>query len=536
MLKPRELETERGNDIWATMCAAESGDTGTLQLLLDRDPSLARGQYWYTQPIHFAVRSGHLHAVALLLAAGADPEWNSFHDCSLIEMASERGYDDIARMLENRRDAMGRVPPGVDLPIHEAAQKNDVERLRTLLDSDPSLIDRGDRSGRAPLHRAVIASARKAVELLLDRGANIHACLSLSRGGPAGWWTSAVQPIDLAIWGANNLAPSRGDFKTAELLIGRGAAYDLTVAAAFGDIHRVTSLLDDDPACISEMRANGRRPLTAAVEFSRHPVVRLLLDRGADPTWHESGAERGGALRIAVNGQGDRALVEMLLAHGADPNAEIDSGGSAVSAASPGLRPLLLAHGGTLEPYDSVFAGHEHELIQRARQDPSSIDGSIFTAIVTCGNRDLLLRLLEAGVCVPPVLTGCRGYLLEDVEMFQILLAHGMNPDLPNWQRQTFLHDVCGRGRNADSAESLKRAEILLNAGAALSARDDEYRSTPLAWAARTNMPQMVDFLLARGAPTNLPDDPPWATPLAWAERRGCTEIAAILRRPALST
>ena len=74
-------------------------------------------------------------------------------------------------------------------------------------------------------------------------------------------------------------------------------------------------------------------------------------------------------------------------------------------------------------------------------------------------------------------------------------------------------------------------AAILLDAGATISARDEEYRSTPLAWAARNNLPDMVEFLLARGAPAHLPDDEPWATPLAWAERRGHAAIAAILRR-----
>jgi hypothetical protein len=74
-------------------------------------------------------------------------------------------------------------------------------------------------------------------------------------------------------------------------------------------------------------------------------------------------------------------------------------------------------------------------------------------------------------------------------------------------------------------------AAILIDAGANISARDAEYRSTPLAWAARTNAVQMVELLLTPGAPTNLPDDEPWATPLAWAERRQHAEIASILRR-----
>jgi ankyrin repeat protein len=75
-----------------------------------------------------------------------------------------------------------------------------------------------------------------------------------------------------------------------------------------------------------------------------------------------------------------------------------------------------------------------------------------------------------------------------------------------------------------------KTAGLLLDAGAHVSPRDDEYESTPLAWAARNNLPDMVEFLLGRGAPANLPDDKPWATPLAWASRRGHHNVAQMLR------
>ena len=48
MIKPRELESEGGRDIWATMTAAETGDTETLRALLQRDPGLSRAEYFYT--------------------------------------------------------------------------------------------------------------------------------------------------------------------------------------------------------------------------------------------------------------------------------------------------------------------------------------------------------------------------------------------------------------------------------------------------------------------------------------------------------
>jgi ankyrin repeat protein len=87
-------------------------------------------------------------------------------------------------------------------------------------------------------------------------------------------------------------------------------------------------------------------------------------------------------------------------------------------------------------------------------------------------------------------------------------------------------HDNRGRPRQ----HRVECATILLDAGATIAAKDDDYRSTPLAWAARHNLPDMVELLLARGAATNLADDEPWATPLAWATTRGHDRVIAILR------
>jgi hypothetical protein len=228
-------------------------------------------------------------------------------------------------------------------------------------------------------------------------------------------------------------------------------------------------------------------------------------------------------------------MVELLLDHGADPNGYVNASGTPTWAArTPEIRSLLLSRGGTLDCYDLVWLGEDDEVVRRVTEDPRAADagcGGVFTAAATLGKRDLVVRLLSVGARVPPMVTGCRSYLLEDPEILRLLLASGMDPDLPDWQRSTLLHELCGRdARGRAKGRRVESATILLDAGATISARDEEYRSTPLAWAARNDLPDMVQLLLARGAPVALPDDEPWATPLSWAIRRGHSRIAGMLR------
>ena len=541
MIQPLELASEapfgswssRGCDVWDTLCAAEVGDAEGLRRLLARDPNLYRVGYWYTTPIHFAVREGRLEAVRVLLEAGADPAAVGLSGESLITIACDRGHEAVAHLLEEACARSERTAPDAaraDHAIHLAAAAGDLAQVEKLLDAEPALVHRGDGQGGTPLHRAVGASAREVIELLLDRGADIHA--RHGAGGPnaAGYAPVDFQPIDLAFWGR------RPDRETARLLLSRGADCDTVIAAALGDRERVTALLGKDPGRIEEARPCGRRALSAAIEFGHDGIARMLLDRGAHPNWPEGAAAPRGMALYAAARAGDRAMVELLLAHGADPNGTIESSGSATYAAKTReLRALLMTRGGRLDPYDLIFLDEDDEAARRVTADPRSADegcGGALAAACTLGKRGLLVRLLDAGARVPPVLTACRSYLLGDPDMLRLLLASGMDPDLPNWQRATPLHDLCGRDSRGRSQPLRKEcARILLDAGATISARDEDYRSTPLAWAARNDLPEMVELLLARGAPTNLTDDEPWATPLAWAKRRGHAEIVEVLRR-----
>lgn len=532
MIKPDPI----GDAVWEVITAAERGNTIALRRILERDPALCRAEYWYTPPLHFAVREGHLEAVLLLLEAGADPAAGIIGD-DPITVARDRGHEAIARVLEEARDRHGRTRPAdspVDHAIHLAADVGDVARVREILDAEPRLLERSDRAGGTPLHRAVAASARDVVVLLLELGADIHAVHGAGPGSEKGYAAADFQPIDLALWNGPFWGV-RGDLETARLLIERGAAHDLVITAALGDGERVLQLLDDDVHRVAATRPSGKHALSSAVEFGHETIVRMLLDRGADPGWPDGATAPHGAALYAAARAGHRALVELLLDRGADPNGGIDSGGSATYAAqTPELRALLMARGGRLDAYDLVWLGEDDEVVRRVRQDPSAANagcGGVFAAAATQGKRDLVVRLLDAGARVPKTVTACRSYLLTDPDILRLLLASGMDPDLPNWLLATPLHDLCGRdGRGRPHGHRVECAGILLDAGASITARDEDYRSTPLAWAARNDLPDMVELLLSRGAPTNLPDDPPWATPLAWATRRGHVHLARRLR------
>ena len=145
-----------------------------------------------------------------------------------------------------------------------------------------------------------------------------------------------------------------------------------------------------------------------------------------------------------------------------------------------------------------------------------------FTHCVASGHEGLLRLLLARGLRVPPMVTYCQTYLWRSLPLARLLLEHGMDPDLPNWQQIRPLHHQAGRG-------DIAAARLFLEFGADPDAVDEEFRSTPLGWAARRGQREFVQFLLARRGAGEPASVPAWARAPAWAQRRGHREIAALL-------
>jgi ankyrin repeat protein len=101
-----------------------------------------------------------------------------------------------------------------------------------------------------------------------------------------------------------------------------------------------------------------------------------------------------------------------------------------------------------------------------------------------------------------------------------------MNPNHMNWRGFTLLHDMAHTG-------DVSKARLLIEHGAEINRIDDEYRSTPLGYAARWGHVEVVKLLLDCGADPDK-SGASWATPLAWARKKNHDEIENLLQSPEL--
>lgn len=538
MYQPEELKHDRpltwstgtGADVWALFCACTDGNLEAVQELLAKDPSLVRCQYHYRKPLYFAVRENRIDVADYLLDRDPDPTGLAYND-SLLDIATDRGYDDMRRLLETKLAArFGASVEGES--VAAAIRTYDLAQVKTLLDASPDLIHAGDSRGNQPIHWAVMTRQIDVIDDLLARGADIEAQR-----------TDGARPIQLT-GGDYHFRGWRDvpkDHPTAprevlDHLRARGAYCDICTAAHIGDLVRVTELLDADPSLanrpsdyVSYYACSGTAIRNAAAA-GHLEIVKLLLNRGGDPNLREEGiAPRGHALYSAAT-NGHYEIARLLLEYGAHPNAEVESSADALSRViSNGDAKMLellcsygaaravhlLAHYNDLATAAAVFAAHPD-----LANDPEALANAASEGHESFVR--LMLRYvpdLPRHVTFPAWSVGAKTR-----ELNELLFAHGMNPSAPNWLGITPLHELARHG-------DIEKAAIFLDHGTDLHARDEDICSTPLGWAAKFGKKEMVELLLDRGAEPNRDDDPPWAAPLAWAERRGHAEIAELLRR-----
>ncbi len=514
-----------GAEVWRMFCAAIAGDLKTIKRLLKKDSSLARSSHAYRTPLYFAVREDQLEVASYLLEHGADP-LNSGTSDSLLEIARDRGYTQMEQLLEGRFASAHGISSQAEA-MGAAIREKDLAQVRSLLDNNPELLHASDARTNQPIHWAVMTRQIDLIDELLARGADIDA-KRVDGGRPIhlvngdyhyrGW---RDVPEDTVTTPAEVLAHLRD----------RGAYVDINTAAYTGDLERVRVLLDEDPSLANRVSdyvtyyLGSGAPLRNAAARGDIEIVKLLLERGADPNLPEEGiAPHGHALYSAV-AAGHFEIARLLLEHGAYPSAAVESSADCLSRAimneDQRMIDLLSSYGATRSVEIMAYYGDVRTAAAVFAANPALADDPEALSNAAEEGQEAFVRLM---LRYRPELPRQISVGAKTRELNELLFAHGMDPSHPDWLRITPLHRFAMKG-------DVERASIFIDHGADLNARDEELCSTPLAYAAKFGHISMVELLLRRGAKLKLPDDPPWATPLAWAVRREHTPIVELLEQ-----
>ncbi len=274
----------------ALMWAANEGHTNVVRVLLAAGASLGATVDSGYPPFYFAVREGHLETVRVLLAAGADPK----------ALIAPPPPSKTGRRTPARRPAVS--------PLQLAVQNGHFELAIALVDAGADPND--SRTGFTPLH--LLAGVRKPD--------------SSDGSDPA-------PPV-------GNGRLSSADF--VRELVKRGANVNFQLPKG----------APNQPATSSGIRSEGATPFLFAADRGDVPLMRLLLQLGADPLLPNADGTTPllAAAGVGTNepqeeaGEESEALeaVKLLLDLGADINTVDRNGDTAMHGAAYNISPQVV--------------------------------------------------------------------------------------------------------------------------------------------------------------------------------------------------
>ncbi len=340
---------------WPTplMAAAERGHTGAVALLLRYGATVDLRDSQGRRALLRALWSRQALVVQQLLAAGASPQaTDDPHGFGPLLIAASGGDDESAALLLAAGADPNHVSPYGWTALLCAAQSENAALVQRLLESaaltDPPL----EQALTRALHEAAQRGNSLVVSLLLEAGA-------------------AVDPLNNESQTPLLVAAIEGRAANVSLLLEAGAAPDHRDAT--GRTPLLAALWSDGPdgdaaaQLLAQATAEPQTALVTAFWIGHDAVVEQLLARGADPRLAD---EDGGTALAAVAHHGDLGWLERLEALGVDvlrdgPGALVNAsrryhlavmtwllerGVPADSRSAEQATPLLLVAGAGCEP------------------------------------------------------------------------------------------------------------------------------------------------------------------------------------------
>ncbi len=254
---------DRAHNVFKTTAlhkAAQNGHLAIVRLLLDRgaDPDI-RDEGDNATPMHFAAESGHLDIVKLLVERGADVNgFGDVHGWDIIGWATlhHHTHIDVANYL---------LANGAHHNIFSAVATGDIDAIRKLAPIRRDVIDKPMaiwEARRRPLHLAVMKKQPQVIPVLLDFAADIEATD-----------VDHLTPLDYATL--------RNEKECADLLVSRGAKVSFPAAFALDRTDVIETELQRDPDVLKPGHRFGKL-LDTASEVGSGAMIERLIAHGAD--------------------------------------------------------------------------------------------------------------------------------------------------------------------------------------------------------------------------------------------------------------
>jgi ankyrin repeat protein len=353
----------------ALIDAVKAGDREAVRRLVKQPALVNEPEADGTSPLHWAVRADDLETAKLLLNTGANPNAANRYGVTALTLAAENNSVAMVDALLNAgADAKG------PMILMTAAHAGNPQVVKLLAARSADVNQAEPSRGETALMWAASENHPEAIQVLVEHGADPNTrsttlAFPKDRFGLEG----VVTVLPRGGWTALMYAARQGSLEAARALAGAGANLDLTdpdgataIALAIINGHYDTAAMlaenGADPNladstgmaalyAASDMRTlgeiYGRPPRTSSSQVSALDLIQILLRHGADPnaalkspTLYRAHTPGDGALgegttpflRAAKNG--DVATMRALLENGADASHTQKNGTTALMLAS----------------------------------------------------------------------------------------------------------------------------------------------------------------------------------------------------------